>query len=140
QMDVWWTRSDAIDQRWLTRAWRIYRPATPRTGRRRPGTRPTTDQPLWLGTYIDDDSTLAPLARAERDRLIARHGEGAVETWKMHRGDDKTVRLGHEVVLINAANREDPHGNAKAWPPAMVARVLEGSKSQPPIALLVWTD
>ncbi|MEV6523170.1 phospholipase D family protein [Longispora sp. NPDC051575] len=141
QLDVWWTRSDLIDAEWLSHARKIYRPPAPGPVKRRPSASPKEARPLWLGMSLPADVALSPSGRVAREHLVARHGDGSVHPWQMMEGDDRIVLKGHEVVLFDIkADQNQPHGNREAWPPATVARVVEGSEGAGPVALLVSMD
>lgn len=132
QLDVWWVESDPIDQAWLKRAREIYRPPAHIPGQRRPGPRPRR---LWVA--VNDATPVPPKAAAGRENLEQRYGRGVVDSWLMNPGDERTVRPGDEVVLVQAGPlRQQLRSDSPARPPAIVARVvLDGRR---PTALLVW--
>ncbi|MFI6163976.1 phospholipase D-like domain-containing protein [Micromonospora haikouensis] len=134
QLDVWWVESDPIGEAWLKRAREIYRPPTHIQGQRRPGPRPRR---LWVGIAVNDATPVPPKAAAGRENLEQRYGRGVVDSWLMNPGDERSVRPGDEVVLVQAGPlRRHPRSDSPARPPAIVARiVLDGSR---PTALLVW--
>lgn len=140
QLDVWWTRSDEIDARWLAHARAIYQPPRRGPARRSPGSKPAAAEPIWLGKTMPSDYALGPEAEAELSRLTARHGEGMVETWQLYDDDVDRLLRGHEVVLFEVSfEGSEPHGNTTASCPAVVARVIMDPGSSP-VALLVRTD
>jgi hypothetical protein len=58
----------------------------------------------------------------------------------MYRGDERIVRQGDEVVLVDVGLVEQkPRRNSRAWPPARVARVVTEERRRP-VALLVWSQ
>ncbi|GAA2395392.1 hypothetical protein Cme02nite_55600 [Catellatospora methionotrophica] len=140
QLDVWWTRSDEVDARWLAHARAIYQPPRSGPGRRSPGSKAAAAGPIWLGKTTPSDYDLGPKAEAELSRLTARYGEGMVETWQLYDDDEDRLLRGHEVVLFEVSvEGGEPHGNTAASAPAVVARVIVDPGSSP-VALLVRTD
>jgi hypothetical protein len=134
QLDVWWADSDPIDPAWLTRAREIYRPPAPVPAQRRTGPRPRR---LWVGIHVNEPAPIPPKAAAAHEKLEQRHGRGTVDSWLMNAGDERKVRPGDEVVLVQAGpSLQYPRRNSQAHPPAIVARVvIDGHR---PTALLVW--
>ncbi|MET7970513.1 hypothetical protein [Micromonospora sp. NPDC005305] len=134
QLDVWQAASDEVDATWLAHARTVYRPpvvaSPPHASRRLPR--------LWVGMAINEPTTLSGKAAAATDRLEQRHGLGTVFPWHMYRGDERIVRQGDEVVLVDVGPVErKPRRNSRAWPPARVARVMTEERRRP-VALLVW--
>ncbi|MEU8079263.1 hypothetical protein AB0B31_27930 [Catellatospora citrea] len=140
QLDVWWTRSDEIDARWLAHARAIYQPPRSGPARRSPGSKLAAAKPIWLAKTMPSDYHLGPEAEAELARLAVRYGEGMVETWQVHPEDVGRLLKGHEVVLFEVSSEDsEPHGNTTAPSPAVVAWVTADPGSSP-VALLVRTD
>ena len=141
QLDIWTALGTSLTQQWLTHARAIYRqprhPQFDEPKRRRPA--PDRSKPLWIGAFIPTDEPLAASAEAAHHEVMRRYGRGAeVALWFLNRNDEKTVLVGHNVVLINQAfETAEPHGSATAWPPAIVARVEPGSARTRPVAFLV---
>ncbi|MEU8338718.1 phospholipase D family protein [Micromonospora tulbaghiae] len=136
QLDVWQAASDEVDAAWLAHARAVYRPpvvAPPPTAVRRLPR-------LWVGMALNEPTTLSGKAAAATERLEQRHGRGSVFPWHMYRGDERIVRQGDEVVLIDVGPvLKKPRSNSRAWPPARVARVVTEERRRP-VALLVWAD
>ncbi|MER6591210.1 phospholipase D-like domain-containing protein [Micromonospora purpureochromogenes] len=136
QLDVWQADSDRIDAAWLTHARQVYRPpviaSPPRASRRL--------SRLWVGMAVNEPTALLGKAAAVAERLEQRHGHSSVLPWRMYRGDERMVRQGDEVVLVDVGPiRQEPRKNSRAWPPARVARVVTEERRRP-VALLVWPN
>lgn len=136
QLDVWWAESDPIDQAWLKHARDIYRPPAPVPAQRRNERRPRR---LWVGIAVNDSTPVPQKVAAEQAKLEQRHGRGTVGWWRMNPGDERAVRPGDDVVLVQAGARLlHPRRNSPASPPAVVARVVMDRRR--PHAMLVWPD
>lgn len=134
QLDVWWAEGDPIDQTWLKRARELYRPPARVPAQRRAAPQPRR---LWIGIGINDPVPVPPKAAAARETLEQRYGRGVVDSWLMNPGDERAVRPGDEVVLVQAGPlRQQPRRNSPISPPAIVARVVLDETD--PTALLVW--
>ncbi|WP_422733380.1 hypothetical protein ACN26Y_21450 [Micromonospora sp. WMMD558] len=140
QLDIWVGLADEIDDEWLAHARKVYREPrrTPRIPTRRMPT-PNRAKPLWIGTSVPTDDGLSRAAEETFQQVKRRHGHGAeVNWWRLRRGDERKVLPGHVLVLVTLApDREEPHGNASAWPPAVVVRVEPGNRRDRPVAFFV---
>ena len=135
QLDVWQAESEEIDAEWLVRARAVYRPpvvaSQPRSHRRL--------SRLWVGKAVNETTALTSKAAVVAKRLEQRHGRGTVLPWCMNRGDERAVRQGDEVVVVDVgAIEQKPRRTSRAWSPARVARVVTEPRRRP-VALLVWS-
>jgi hypothetical protein len=141
QLDLWWQSSEPVDHQWIHRARTIFRegdrPLPVKRGLRR---RPALDAPLWVCEC--SPSGAAPTEAVEEAIASAqgRHDGMAVDSFELHRRDRGKVDEDHAVILVPSDGRRPvPHGNAKAWAPATVARVV-AERGRPPVAILVHDE
>ncbi|WP_433612526.1 phospholipase D family protein [Dactylosporangium sp. CA-139114] len=141
EMDRWVGMADPVDAEWLKRARTLYRePKQPdRAGGRRRGPRLDRRAPLWVGMSTPAMEPLSPAAEAEYRHVVQDDGRGAdVQWWQLNDGDEGSVLPGHNIILVNnPSDRDEPVGQATAWGPAKVVRVVPGSKRHRPVAILV---
>nr|BFE63970.1 hypothetical protein GCM10020063_084960 [Dactylosporangium thailandense] len=141
ELDRWVGMADPVDAAWLQRARTLYRePKQPRQGGgRRRGTRLDRKAPLWVGMSTPVAEPLSPAAEAEYKHVVQDDGRRAeVEWWHLNDGDEGIVLPGHNVILVsNPSDREEPVGQATAWGPSKVVRVVPGSEQHRPVAILV---
>jgi hypothetical protein len=142
QLDLWTPASvsELVDRVWLDRARRIYREPRPSRRPRRPlRFRADRTATLWLGTIQSTNAALSVATQAVFEQAVRRYDQvGEVEWWQLEPGDEALVLQGQNVVLINnPSGREQPAGQATAWGPAEIVRVVPGDDRHKPVAILV---
>ncbi|HEY3544557.1 MAG TPA: hypothetical protein VGK17_00530 [Propionicimonas sp.] len=133
QIALWSQSAELLDRVWLNRALKLYRPPVgPRT-RRRESTRPVS-APLWVTTELplDREPPTAVQRAKESARRTLQFGYDTVEVLRLDVGDEDRVGPGHVIMRVEAGSDEEPRGNRKLKPWAVVHEVL------PPAGQTSW--
>lgn len=132
-----WTGT-AVDAAWLARARRLYRPPTFRPHAPREARLPLPTDTVWVSEVAGEPVDAPEEAVRVHQDLVARNADPYLEVhdWTVHPSDAGRLLPDHWAVLVNATGGPEPHGNARAYAPALVAAVTVVA-GHPPVAHLV---
>lgn len=135
----WTAEARVIDDRWLTKARRLYA-HPPETPRRRRTKLTLERERLWIGQFHPTNEEAGPETEAAVSRVLDDTGNAWVDWWQMDQADADLMRVGDTVVLARASGGPEPHGRANAGPPGKVMAIVPARGPYRAAAIYAYLD
>jgi hypothetical protein len=120
---TWTAEAEEVNERWVSRARRLYKSAPPAPRRRRADLALDRER-LWIGQSLSAIEEAGPDAEAAGSQILDETSNAVVSWWQMEQSEADLMQIGDTVVLANVRAGSEPHGRAKAGPPGKVMALV----------------